>query len=199
MNPSSANAKNEVSMKMFANNDGTFEKVTKVVPEPQRLMTMLESSERSFSLAGGPMVWARSISPGGGKIWFAITITFPQIRAFWKTAWEVAMELRSQKTFAQAIQLVMTTEAWQDALARWAPPDQTKGSQKGKDKGDGKGKWPRTSLYGQPAAPGLPPPSQKQPCRLFAAGYCKFGANCKFSHTVQPRQVPPAVPPPPQG
>ena len=43
VNPFSAAAKNEVSTKMFANNDGTFEKVAKVVPEPQRLMTMLDA------------------------------------------------------------------------------------------------------------------------------------------------------------
>ena len=38
LNSFSAAAKNE-----FANNDGTFKKVTRVVPEPQRLMTMLDA------------------------------------------------------------------------------------------------------------------------------------------------------------
>ena len=110
VNPFSANAKNEVSTKMFANNDGTFEKVTKVVPEPQHLMTMLDA----FDSVKWALIFARWRPNGVVEDYIARWQDmvrdnhnkFPQIRAFWKKAfWEVAMELRSKKTFAQDIQL----------------------------------------------------------------------------------------------
>ena len=43
VNPWSLKNRDDPSVKMFAKEDGTFEKVAKTVPEPQRLLTMLDA------------------------------------------------------------------------------------------------------------------------------------------------------------
>ena len=106
VNPFSAASKNEVSTKMFANNEGTFEKVTKVVPEPQRLMTMLDA----FDSVRWALIFARW-GPNGVIedyiAWWQDMVrdnhtTFPRIRASGRrpldrSSWSFGPRRRSPK------------------------------------------------------------------------------------------------------
>ena len=214
VNPYSSSTKPEVTTKLFASEDGTLSKVARTIPEPQRLVTMLDAFEANkFAF-----IFARW-GPNAGvgeyfSFWEDLTrdnpSRFAQIRMYWKKAsWEMAMALRSGKTFSQAAAEVTTTQAKQDAMSRWVPPDRpTKGYEKGAEKGKkgdhkgaGKGKPGRPSPYWsqtqtQPNSWAQQPQQSCQQCRLFAAGYCKFGASCKFAHGNQ-TQSQGSVPPPP--
>ena len=214
VNPYSSSTKPEVTTKLFASEDGTLSKVARTIPEPQRLVTMLDAFEANkfaFIFAR----WGPNAEVGDYfSFWEDLTrdnpSRFAQIRMYWKKAsWEMAMALRSGKTFSQAAAEVTTTQAKQDAMSRWAPPDRpTKGYEKGVEKGKkgdhkgaGKGKPGRPSPYWsqtqtQPNSWAQQSQQSRQQCRLFAAGYCKFGASCKFAHGTQ-TQSQGSVPPPP--
>ena len=214
VNPYSSSTKPEVTTKLFASEDGTLSKVARTIPEPQRLVTMLDAFEANkfaFIFAR----WGPNAEVGDYfSFWEDLTrdnpSRFAQIRMYWKKAsWEMAMALRSGKTFPQAAAEVTTIQAKQDAMNRWVPPDRpTKGFEKGTEKGKkgdhkgaGKGKPSRPSPYWsqtqtQPNSWAQQPQQSRQQCRLFAAGYCKFGANCKFAHGNQ-TQSHGSVPPPP--
>ncbi|CAE7632238.1 DD3-3 [Symbiodinium sp. CCMP2592] len=217
VNPFSATTKPETSTKLFAAEDGTLSKVTRGIPEPQRMVTMIDAFEAckfAFMFAR----WRPNAEVCDNfEFWEDLTrdnaSRFAQIRQFWKKAsWEMAMALRSGKTFAQAAAEVTSPQAKQDAMSRWAPPDRpTKGNEKGGEKGDkgpgkgkGKGKFGRPSPYwsqqGQQFQQQTWPQHQqtagRPQCRLFAAGYCRFGASCKFAHGSQTQQQG-NVPPPP--
>ena len=213
VNPWSPTVKQEQSSKLFALEDGTLSKVAKTVPEPQRLMTMLDALEANkfaFMFAR----WGPNAEVADYFAWWQDLVRdnppqkFPQVRNYWKKAsWEVAMALRSHRTFKEAVAEVTTAQARQDALSRWAPPDRPgKGGEKGKKgdhKGDykgGKNKWSRPTPYWQQQPHQGSSSSfgqQRQQCRLFAAGYCKFGSSCKFAHGPQGTGQGSVPPPPP--
>ena len=214
VNPYSSSTKPEVTTKLFASEDGTLSKVARTIPEPQRLVTMLDAFEANkfaFIFAR----WGPNAEVGDYfSFWEDLTrdnpSRFAQIRMYWKKAsWEMAMALRSGKTFPQAAAEVTTIQAKQDAMNRWVPPDRpTKGFEKGTEKGKkgdhkgaGKGKPSRPSPYWsqtqtQPNSWAQQPQQSRQQCRLFAAGYCKFGANCKFAHGNQTQSHGSVLPPP---
>eukprot|EP00439_Symbiodinium_sp_Y106_P059520 s1760_g8.t1 len=141
VNPYSSSTKPEVTTKLFASEDGTLSKVARTIPEPQRLVTMLDAFEANkfaFIFAR----WGPNAEVGDYfSFWEDLTrdnpSRFAQIRMYWKKAsWEMAMALRSGKTFPQAAAEVTTIQAKQDAMNRWVPPDRpTKGFEKGTEKG----------------------------------------------------------------
>ena len=166
--PYSSSSKPEITTKLFASEDGTS-KVARTIPEPQRLVTMLDAFEvNKFAFIFAR--WGPNAEVGDYfSYWKDLTrdnpARFAQIRMYWKKApWEMAMALRSGKTFAQAASEVTATQAKQDAMSRWAPPDRpTKGSQKGAEKGK-KGVWSTFSLRVS-----VPDPSRQLVAALPAA------------------------------
>ncbi|CAE7265094.1 DNMT3A [Symbiodinium sp. CCMP2592] len=143
VNPFSSTTKPETSTKLFASEDGTLSKVAKTIPEPQRLVTMLDAFEAckfAFMFAR----WGPNPEVAVADyfaFWEDLTrdnpSKFGQIRLYWKKAsWEMAMALRSGKTFAQAAAEVTSPQAKQDAMSRWVPAERPfKGNEKGGEKG----------------------------------------------------------------
>ena len=89
------------------------------------------------------------------------------------------MHLRAEGSFQEGVNKIITSTERHDAIAKWMPPD---GKGKGKD-ADGKGKskdWLGKGKFRTPA-PYTPAGPSRPPCRLFANGFCKYGAACKFS------------------
>ncbi|CAE7027728.1 DD3-3 [Symbiodinium sp. CCMP2592] len=145
VNPFSSTTKPETS-KLFASEDGTLSKACKFA-------FMFARWGPNPEVADYFAFWEDLTRDNPSK--------FGQIRLYWKKAsWEMAMALRSGKTFAQAAAEVTSPQAKQDAMSRWVPPDRPfkgneKGGEKGKkgDKGTGKGKTGRPSPYWQQQAP----------------------------------------------
>ena len=194
-------------------NDGQFVKQQQPIPEPQRLLTVLDA----FESIRWSMIFARwgQEHQVNTLVDFFVNLTrdhpnkIPQIREYKKTSWDLAMHMRAGGTFGSGVDKIVQSPEKHDALARWIPPDQFKGKGKegkGRDSkgggkeygfGKGKGKVPLQS-YGSVQNPHLPLPAStpysRPPCRLFQQGFCKFGASCKFSHgsvsSTPPTNVP---------
>ncbi|CAE7259953.1 ftsH [Symbiodinium sp. CCMP2592] len=173
---------------------GSLVRRDKRVPEPQKALTVIDA----FESVRWAMVFARWGEEYviGQLVDFFINLVrdnqskIPQIREYYrKTSWDLAMHMRAEGSFQEGVEKINTSTERHDALARWMPPD---GKGKGKDN-EGKGKPKDTGKGGKgkfrQTAPYESMNQQRPPCRLFAAGFCKFGSSCKFSH-VQPPSVP---------
>ena len=130
--------------------DGQFVKQQRPVPEPQRLLTVLDAFES--------IRWAMIFAQWGQEhqinklIDFFVNLTrdhlnkIPQIREYYKkTSWDLAMHLRSGGTFGDGVDKIVMSPEKHDALARWIPADHPKGKGKegkgGESKGGGKDAW----------------------------------------------------------
>ena len=142
MNPCARGAENRAE-RITLGHDGQFLKQQQPIPEPQRLLTVLDAFES--------IRWAMILARWGQEhqvntlIDFFVNLTrdhpnkIPQIREYYKkTSWDLAMHMRSGGTFGVGVENIVQSP--EKRLARWIPADQPKG--KGKDakgfKGGGK-------------------------------------------------------------
>ena len=209
--------KDDSKTRLILDESGTFTKASRQVPEPQKLVTMLDAMFARWCDEHDASVWA--------EFWQNLCRDYPsrtpQVRAFFDEAFlHVTLQMRASKSFSEASAEV---RSWpkQDELNRPAPsentePRRTKGDfgQKGDHKGHkgksfdswkgfepGKGKGFLRPWQPHPYRPAAQFTQPRPPCRLFAQGYCKFGASCKFAlgnqapnASPQGTQFPPVVP-----
>ena len=205
VNPRAKGAEDRAE-RLSLGSDGQFVKQQQAIPEPQRMLTVLDA----FDSIRWAMIFARwgQEHQINALIEFFANLTrdhpnkIPQIREYYKkTSWDLAMHMRSGGNFGEGVDKIVKSLEKHDALARWLPADQPKGKGKegkgfkgsykdlGKDLwlgglGKGKGRF-FAPAYGsvqtqvhQPA----PGPYTRPPCRLWQQGHCKFGL-----HRTQPR------------
>ena len=193
--------------KLLLDDQGTWVKQPRWIPEPQKLTTLLDALD-SVKWA---MIFARWGEESDICEWVEhwsfmcrdYHTKFPQIRAFYlRASWQLAMDLRSGKSFKES---TLEIRQWpkHDDLNRWMPSDSPNHPFKGKDpKGKGKGKEgkdgkTRPGRTWTPSGSGSPTPHSNGPyqrpaCRLWAAG-----SACKFSHGQSGAQHPFPPPAPP--
>ena len=149
----------------------------KKIPEPQKALTVIDA----FESVRWAMVFARWGEEFviGQLIDFFINLVrdnqnkIPQIREYYrKTSWDLAMHMRADGSFQEGVEKIISSTERHDALARWMPQE---GKGKGKDT-DGKGKTKDFTNNGKGKFRYIAPyvSQTRPPCRLFAAGFCKF-------------------------